>query len=218
MISIHAPREGSDEIGFAERRLHDISIHAPREGSDIVQLLLQAFLPKFQSTLPARGATGRYWSGMRKALISIHAPREGSDCMPPTSTAAGERFQSTLPARGATFRKLTGDAPKKISIHAPREGSDCSFHVQKWFKLVYFNPRSPRGERHCQHTDDISHAKFQSTLPARGATIEVLCPPRAKLFQSTLPARGATGAQVNYDAKVTQDFNPRSPRGERLVR
>ena len=34
MISIHAPREGSDRLTAARRRETDISIHAPREGSD----------------------------------------------------------------------------------------------------------------------------------------------------------------------------------------
>ncbi len=33
-ISIHAPREGSDEFGNRYRNVDRISIHAPREGSD----------------------------------------------------------------------------------------------------------------------------------------------------------------------------------------
>ena len=56
-ISIHAPREGSDDgIPALAVRLAGISIHAPREGSDTVTLRLLAL-----------------------ELISIHAPREGSD-------------------------------------------------------------------------------------------------------------------------------------------
>ena len=34
MISIHAPREGSDIQGYKPRNKGLISIHAPREGSD----------------------------------------------------------------------------------------------------------------------------------------------------------------------------------------
>ena len=34
LISIHAPREGSDSLESAVRRCYSISIHAPREGSD----------------------------------------------------------------------------------------------------------------------------------------------------------------------------------------
>ena len=58
MISIHAPREGSDLGGWnmSGGMIH-ISIHAPREGSDAaVEEALETY--------------GR---------ISIHAPREGSD-------------------------------------------------------------------------------------------------------------------------------------------
>ena len=57
MISIHAPREGSDRFtGFLEK-IGLISIHAPREGSD-------------------RGLRAGETIG---GGISIHAPREGSD-------------------------------------------------------------------------------------------------------------------------------------------
>ena len=58
------------------------------------------------------------------AAISIHAPREGSD---------GD----------------VDDRPflDSISIHAPREGSDRLLHNLLHAPL-YFNPRSPRGERH----------------------------------------------------------------------
>ena len=57
-----------------------ISIHAPREGSDAY---LSAPMPEsgtFLSTLPARGATAADGHGPQPVQqISIHAPREGSD-------------------------------------------------------------------------------------------------------------------------------------------
>ena len=56
--------------------------------------------------------------------------------------------------------------------------------------------------------------KFQSTLPARGATLFLHCRTSLFPFQSTLPARGATvRAMKKYREK--EDFNPRSPHGER---
>ena len=102
VISIHAPREGSDQEAWAETwgkehfyprsprgerpaasvaltSTHGISIHAPREGSD--------------SPTTVRRENSR--------PISIHAPREGSD---ESSTATSININ--------------------ISIHAPREGSD----------------------------------------------------------------------------------------------
>ena len=56
-ISIHAPREGSDEAAQSATNAAAISIHAPREGSDD-----SVPLPK-----------------QKALMISIHAPREGSD-------------------------------------------------------------------------------------------------------------------------------------------
>ena len=56
-ISIHAPREGSDDsCPICQAAAWHISIHAPREGSDLAE------------EEPEQGKH-----------ISIHAPREGSD-------------------------------------------------------------------------------------------------------------------------------------------
>ena len=101
----------------------------------------------FQSTLPAWGATGVYCYTHAQTTISIHAPRMGSDQWEDTKSAL--HFL--------------------ISIHAPRMGSDVAANNA-------FN--------------DLS--AFQSTLPAWGAT--------AQLLKVTLP--------IVY-------FNPRSPHGER---
>ena len=79
-----------------------------------------------------------------------------------------------------------------ISIHAPLTGSDGA--------------------------DDnlfVGWDRFQSTLPLRGATASM----PLKLwhyneFQSTLPLRGATAKSGDLDS-LAEDFNPRSPYGER---
>ena len=171
-------------------------------------------IEKFQSTLPARGATqtahvllllpdfnprsphgerhlSEYLSGLREN-ISIHAPRTGSDRV----RRAGVRRRS-------------------ISIHAPRTGSDIPSHpVNRRTMLRFqstlpargatgssvflariafdFNPRSPHGERRAPATSGRPREPFQSTLPARGATVSNQPAGVAPQFQSTLPARGAT--------------------------
>ena len=57
-ISIHAPREGSDQVYEVEEVCnHYISIHAPREGSDMLRNKNALSAVTFLSTLPARGAT-----------------------------------------------------------------------------------------------------------------------------------------------------------------
>ena len=80
----------------------------------------------------------------------------------------------------------------------------------------HFNPRSPRGERLRIQYCGAERDEFQSTLPSRGATVKRLAEDNQKeLFQSTLPSRGATMPGIRFVASQT-DFNPRSPRGERL--
>ena len=56
-----------------------ISIHAPREGSDRHSHDIGHSHSIFQSTLPVRGATLLPVLGLIRRGISIHAPREGSD-------------------------------------------------------------------------------------------------------------------------------------------
>ena len=56
-----------------------ISIHAPRAGSDSSGTSTVFILSIFQSTLPVRGATEWQSTQDPNDLISIHAPRAGSD-------------------------------------------------------------------------------------------------------------------------------------------
>ena len=57
----------------------------------------------FQSTPPARGATGPVRRDALRGEVSIHAPRAGGDML-----------------------LITDIVPKVVSIHAPRAGGDCS--------------------------------------------------------------------------------------------
>ena len=83
-ISIHAPREGSDQANAITTVWGScISIHAPREGSD-----------------------SQRTSDSGPIQISIHAPREGSDKNTHALALRKVGFQSTLPVRGATQCRL----------------------------------------------------------------------------------------------------------------
>ena len=147
----------------------------------------------FQSTLPARGATRKDGKTVEADKISIHAPRTGSD-------AALQEIKAIL---------------LEISIHAPRTGSD-----HHWERVGMgadnFNPRSPHGERRISISVSGEYCKFQSTLPARGATQGRCKSPRRRVFQSTLPARGATRGRRGIPPRP-HHFNPRSPHGERRI-
>ena len=145
--------------------------------------------------------------------ISIHAPRTGSDQVEPLPATSRCTFQSTLPARGATIYTDGHHAGKAISIHAPRTGSDERV-ASAARGADDFNPRSPHGERLGVSVSEIPTSTFQSTLPARGATLHCLLRHADAKFQSTLPARGAT-AFVPHILSRGRNFNPRSPHGER---
>ena len=58
-----------------------ISIHAPRVGSDTWMPCHALIHIQFQSTLPVWGATHSRPPLVNEWLISIHAPRVGSDHM-----------------------------------------------------------------------------------------------------------------------------------------
>ena len=175
------------------RQRQAISIHAPREGSDAVPVVNTGTPVNFNPRSP-RGERPPDSIGQRRGqCISIHAPREGSDGAIYFFDGKTMKFQSTLPARGATtlagtpritaknfnprsprgerlfYRRLVG-CRFGISIHAPREGSDVRFTVQMCCGAD-FNPRSPRGERLRCLLKTKGFRKFQSTLPARGATL-----------------------------------------------
>ena len=123
-----------------------ISIHAPRTGSDAADVHIGRTYIRFQSTLPARGATAA------AAVLLAHIV-----------------FQSTLPARGATGLPL-------------RCGKG----------LPNFNPRSPHGERQRILRPWGCDAKISIHAPRTGSDLLWMKPVCQTKFQSTLPARGAT--------------------------
>ena len=86
------------------------------------------------------------WCGV-KLGISIHAPRVGSDLVNRFGFPIDLLFQSTLPVWGATLPVSPVRSLCMISIHAPRVGSDEGQGIQ-----------TGRGKI------------FQSTLPVWGAT------------------------------------------------
>ena len=84
----------------------------------------------------------------RWAEISIHAPREGGDAAP-------------LPAQ-VSFH---------ISIHAPREGGDVAgVLICQWHNSISIHAPREGGDT-ILTTKCQQKFKFQSTPPARGATL-----------------------------------------------
>ena len=100
---------------------------------------------QFQSTLPVRGATTQRQRSFPRPSISIHAPRAGSDCG--AEMDGGNKYISIhAPRAGSDQTHTTTKKRWSISIHAPRAGSDpAARRVPR--PTIYFNPRSPCGER-----------------------------------------------------------------------
>ena len=146
---------------------------------------------RFQSTRPARGATAA-----EKHYVAKYAA-----------------FQSTRPARGATPRRPHDRRRGRVSIHAPRAGRDARVAPTR-SSSSRFNPRAPRGARRRTGARFSTVWKFQSTRPARGATLSREYDRYENVFQSTRPARGAT-SRFPPGVRHPPSFNPRAPRGAR---
>ena len=151
---------------------------------------------KFQSTLPARGATLPASTPVgRTARISIYAPRTGSDILLLIIILRGSPFQSTLPARGATpscrpRRSWRSDFNPR-SPHGERPCPARCPPDSGW----YFNPRSPHGERHfCVSASNSAMRHFNPRSPH------------------------GERQDGNADELYHAHFNPRSPHGERPCR
>ena len=100
LVSIHAPREGSDK--YVPKRTYSsvVSIHAPREGSDTRSGACTSVRRMFQSTLPVRGATKARAAFGQCQKFQSTLPVRGATCV-------CVWFQSTLPVRGATAARQT---------------------------------------------------------------------------------------------------------------
>ena len=214
VISIHAPRGGSDRHGATKRReLYDFNPRSPwgeRLLTDVGILGRTDFNPRSP------------W-GERPVRDLNQVDKIG--------------FQSTLPVGGATSAELGEQAAQVISIHAPRGGSDRA--GTRWRREPqHFNPRSPWGERLGTGMYQGVVWKFQSTLPVGGATTgrrSVTVPsedfnprspwgerhdgdpqPQGRGRISIHAPRGGSDDYYSAVCRLFRNFNPRSPWGERL--
>ena len=78
----------------------------------------------------------------------------------------------------------------------------------------YFNPRSPHGERLQQPAPQAQPSRFQSTLPARGATRST-CDTCVAIAISIHAPRTGSDRAGRAGVCDAGHFNPRSPHGER---
>ena len=218
VISIHAPRVGSDGKKSLLTEVQHISIHAPRVGSDSETAGGCAGSPDFNPRSPCGERL------FRRFLLK----REARDFNP--RSPCGERPEINLHHEDTI----------KISIHAPRVGSDGCWRSASRPRSD-FNPRSPCGER---PRSQVSPAQSPQNFNPRSPCGERLCAAAAD-FQLLLrisihaprvgsdrpndllhglilvisihaPRVGSDQAEVAERTRKI-NFNPRSPCGERRL-
>ena len=147
-------------------------------------------------------------------------------------------FQSTPSARRATALYHTDVLRLKLFQSTPSARRATLPGSSSLGRPPNFNPRPPRGERHCTVCRRKTYKKFQSTPSARRATAGITSHKQGILisihalreesdvafaipmstpaiFQSTPSARRATPSVAEDSHDRNAHFNPRPPRGER---
>ena len=139
-----------------------------------------------------RGATILEGPLLHFVVISIHAPNAGSD----RQDAYRGHFDVDFNPRSPR-----GERPRHGSVlHDPRD----------------FNPRSPCGERPLNFHRALSVRTFQPTLPMRGAT-NMFCDPALSMTISTHAPHAGSDNRGEDIERQANNFNPRSPCGERRI-
>ena len=193
VISIHAPREGSDAwIRPGRPPVSNFYPRSPR-GERPIWARAAPWSVLFLSTRPARGATATIFLGWRNPSTNFY-PR----------SPRGERLQ------GAVAHLAVGG----ISIHAPREGSDGRAGHHPAHRGDFY-PRSPRGERQRSARGGSPRCNFYPRSPRGERPVGVgqrtkYCP-----ISIHAPREGSDAGAVGLTRRLSFDFYPRSPRGER---
>ena len=170
IISIHAPREGSDgfvlTLTLANPNFYPRSPRGERLETAGIQGVHQVFL----STLPARGATKH---GRRLVHYDQNfyprSPRGERPLDGVRGIVAVQDFYPRSPRGERPENALSYGYHSNFYPRSPR-GERPAF---SWISLNVvsdFYPRSPRGERRAPAHSTASCGRFLSTLPARGAT------------------------------------------------
>ena len=217
-VSIHAPRTGRDDAhSNPQLRSGCFNPRAPHGARPPTPMHVIS-ASRFQSTRPARGATSAsiIWAMVRPGFnpraphgarhpvvavsaldlpVSIHAPRTERDRAPCGVPWAPACFNPRAPHGARRHLRLVLLLDPLVSIHAPRTGRDGLSSRRARRCPCRFNPRAPHGARQVGDASWTGNMRFQSTRPARGATLDVW----TQFIGTTC-------------------FNPRAPHGARLGR
>ena len=124
-----------------------ISIHAPRAGSDMGCEVTIRQYNDFNPRSPCGERLATIQLKLKQASISIHAPRAGSDMLPTVATLIvvisihAPRAGSDSPNCGIEIAGNLNFNPRSPCGERPDVADS------RYFNSSYFNPRSPCGER-----------------------------------------------------------------------
>ena len=169
-----------------------ISIHAPRTGSDACENRCDCKCTDFNPRSPHGERLHHKRFRQVAKNISIHAPRTGSDGRAQEEGGNAGYFNPRSPhgeRRDDSFSAICSGHFNPRSPHGERRWR-LFFRIQE---SGNFNPRSPHGERpaRCFALSVIQSISIHA--PRTGSDGQSLGTPVPKTsFQSTLPARGAT--------------------------
>ena len=165
----HSPR-GERRFGWRRKTAaFPISIPPPREGSDLRRKFLRTLSENFNPHSPRGERRFRSSHLRRLRSISIHTPREGSDPTQSLLKSAKRYFNPHSPRGERLFAVLCRSFDFNFNPHSPR--GERPDERRTWQRQCHFNPHSPRGERRASPWGSTLLTIFQSTLPARGATL-----------------------------------------------
>ncbi len=218
-ISIHTPRMGSDSQSASDpKALRKYFNPRSPDGERPDTLSNFPFSSIFQSTLPGWGATLHGLRGVLAVAISIHAPRMGSDAAVGSVCPGFLGISIHAPRMGSNrgWAEIL-DQCLCISIHAPRMGSDQVRLVSRQ-SLKDFNPRSPDGERPNQLLTNPSSQGISIHAPRMGSDAGLALGGDTWPHISILAPRMGSDAPSTCSRRQDENFNPRSPDGERLAR
>ena len=118
------------------------------------------------------------------------------------------------PLCGSDPMQPEGPLAKVISIHAPRVGSDLTTGaLPSW--AVYFNPRSPCGERPRRGQGLGRGVDISIHAPRVGSDLALIFSIAPILISIHAPRVGSDPC-IHERFPTPDNFNPRSPCGERL--
>ena len=213
LISIHAPRMGSDRFGRRHRpvggHFNPRSPDGERQNRKRRSNQMKDFNPRspdgerqnrkrrsnqmkdFNPRSPDGERHGLPCGEVASRFISIHTPRMGSDLWTSTWRCPSNHFNPRSPDGERPSPQYRSFRPAAISIHAPRMGSDCKLPGSGGACTISIH--APRmGSDYCGITCTSRRAYFNPRSPDGERLIKKLEPASLGKFQSTLPGWGAT--------------------------